>query len=78
VTTYYNPVASSTAWEQAGVVYPRPGESFDSLLRRFRCEVEESGVLRECRRRQYFVSPSELRRRKERRKKRLARQADTK
>ncbi|MBN1583815.1 MAG: 30S ribosomal protein S21 [Anaerolineae bacterium] len=38
------------------------GESQDSLLRRFRKAVTQSGVLSETRRRRWFVSKSELRR----------------
>jgi len=61
----------------AGVISPGPGEPLDDVLHRFRREVEESGVLREHRRHQHFVSPSELRRRsKERRRKRLAKRVN--
>lgn len=41
----------------------RAGESFESLLKRFRKEVTKSGVLSAFRRRQWFVSKSEQRRR---------------
>lgn len=41
----------------------RQGESFESLLKRFRKEVTKSGVLSAYRRRQWFVSKSEQRRR---------------
>ena len=37
----------------------RAGESFESLLKRFRKEVTKSGVLSAFRRRQWFVSKSE-------------------
>jgi small subunit ribosomal protein S21 len=40
----------------------RPGESFDSLLRRFRKEVTQSRILSTYRRRRWFVSKSEQRR----------------
>jgi small subunit ribosomal protein S21 len=40
-------------------VTPRDGESFESLLRRFKTGVEKEGVLREFRRRQRFVSKSQ-------------------
>lgn len=42
----------------------RPGESFDSLLRRFKRETLKSEVLKELRQREYFVSKSEKRRKK--------------
>ena len=45
----------------AGVVL-RDGESQESLLRRFRKTVTRSGVLRDARRKRYFVSKSEQRR----------------
>ncbi|MFN8472414.1 MAG: 30S ribosomal protein S21 [Anaerolineae bacterium] len=41
----------------------RSGESFESLLKRFRKEVTKTGVLSAYRRRQWFVSKSEQRRR---------------
>ncbi|MCW5852066.1 MAG: 30S ribosomal protein S21 [Anaerolineae bacterium] len=41
----------------------RTGESFESLLKRFRKEVTKTGVLSAYRRRQWFVSKSEQRRR---------------
>jgi len=41
----------------------RPGESQESLLRRFRKRVSESGVLSQVRRRRWYVSKSEERRR---------------
>jgi small subunit ribosomal protein S21 len=40
----------------------KSGESQDNLLRRFRKAVTQSGVLSETRRRRWFVSKSELRR----------------
>ncbi len=40
----------------------RKGESQEDLLRRFRKEVTESGVLGEVRRKRWFISKSELRR----------------
>lgn len=40
----------------------RPGESFDSLLRRFRKEVTQSRILSTYRQRRWFVSKSEVRR----------------
>lgn len=40
----------------------RPGESQESLLRRFRREVTKGRVLSEVRRRRWFVSKSEQRR----------------
>lgn len=40
----------------------RKGESQEDLLKRFRKEVTESGVLSEVRRKRWFISRSELRR----------------
>ncbi|HUW08406.1 MAG TPA: 30S ribosomal protein S21 [Anaerolineae bacterium] len=41
----------------------RPGESPDSLLKRFRKEVTRSRILSTVRRKRWYVPPSELRRR---------------
>ena len=40
----------------------RPGESLDSMLRRFKKEVLKSEVLKDLRKKEYYVSPSEKRR----------------
>lgn len=40
----------------------RPGETVDSMLRRFKREVMKSEVLKDLRKKEYFVSPSEKRR----------------
>ena len=40
----------------------RPGESQDSLLKRFRKEVAEAGILSDVRKRRWHVSRSQLRR----------------
>lgn len=40
----------------------RPGETQDSLLRRFRKKVMRNGVLRDAKKNRYFVSKSEKRR----------------
>ncbi len=42
------------------------GESLESLLKRFRRELSQSGQLRDYRRRQRFISKGELRREKAR------------
>ena len=44
----------------------REGESFDSLLRRFRTEVTRSRILSDVKKKRYFVSKSEQRRRAQR------------
>ena len=41
----------------------KPGESQESLLKRFRKRVSESGVLSQVRKRRWYVSKSEERRR---------------
>jgi small subunit ribosomal protein S21 len=40
----------------------RNGESQEALLRRFRKKIQRSGVLRDARRKRWFVSKSEQRR----------------
>jgi len=40
-------------------------ENFDSLLRRFNRNVQQSGILSEARRREYYEKPSIKRKRKE-------------
>lgn len=40
----------------------RPDESPESLIRRFRKKVSESGILRDVRRKRWYMSPSEVRR----------------
>lgn len=47
-------------------VAPREGESADSLIRRFKRIVDNSGVLREYRERQSYEAPSEAARTKRR------------
>jgi small subunit ribosomal protein S21 len=37
---------------------------FDVLLRQFKKKVERDGIIQECRRREFFVKPSELRQRR--------------
>ncbi len=51
----------------------RDGESFDSLLRRFNKEVMEGGVMKDLRRRRWFVPKGEQRRMDERKGRRRAR-----
>ena len=40
----------------------RPEETMDSMLRRFKKEMLKSEVIKEYRKREYYVSPSEKRR----------------
>ncbi|MCD6567954.1 MAG: 30S ribosomal protein S21 [Dehalococcoidia bacterium] len=47
-----------------------PGESFESLLRRFSKQVQGDRILAEVRRRKFYEKPSEERKRKEAVKKR--------
>ena len=42
----------------------KPGETLDSMLRRFKKEVTKAEILKELRKREYYLSPSEKRRRK--------------
>ena len=54
-------------------VQARDNESFDSLLRRFNRDVINSGVLKDVRRKRWFVSKGEQDRIDERKGKRRAR-----
>ena len=40
----------------------RPDESAESLIRRFRKKVSDSGILKDVRRKRWYMSPSEVRR----------------
>ena len=42
-----------------------PGESFESLLRRFNKQVQQDHILAEVRRRKFYEKPSDERKRKE-------------
>jgi len=46
------------------LVRVKDDESFDSALRRFKKQCEKSGILTECRRREFFEKPSVKRKRK--------------
>lgn len=46
------------------------GESFESLLRRFNKQVQQSGILSEVRRREFYEKPSVKRKKKEAAKRR--------
>jgi small subunit ribosomal protein S21 len=52
----------------------RPGESQESLLKRFRKEVGKARILSAVRKKRWFVSRSELRRKKEKQGIRRAKQ----
>jgi len=45
-------------------VEPREGESFDQMLRRFKMSIDNSGILREHKRKRHFKTNSELEREK--------------
>jgi len=47
-----------------------PGESFESLLRRFTKKVQQQGIISETRRRGFYEKPSIKRKRKEAAKRR--------
>ena len=53
-------------------VVVNPNESFESLLKRFNKKVQQSDVLGEVRRREYYEKPSLKRKRKEATKRRKA------
>jgi len=42
----------------------KPGESIDSVLRKFKRKVKNEGVLQELRKREFFEKPSEVKKRK--------------
>jgi small subunit ribosomal protein S21 len=42
----------------------KPGESIDSVLRKFKRKIKNEGVLQELRKREFFEKPSEVRKRK--------------
>ena len=46
-------------------VIAHDNESFESLLRRFNRNVQQSGILSQARRREYYEKPSVKRKRKE-------------
>jgi small subunit ribosomal protein S21 len=48
------------------LVVARKGEHPESLIRRFQKEVEQAGIMRELKKRRYFMTPSQ--KRKEKRK----------
>lgn len=43
-------------------VKQRPGETVDSMLKRFKKEVVKSELIKELRKREHYVAPSEKRR----------------
>jgi len=42
----------------------RPNESTDNLIRRFKKKVEQAGIMKEVKRRESYMSPSQKRREK--------------
>ena len=46
------------------VVRKTDKDTFDSLLRRFKRKVQEDGIMQELKKREYYLSPSQKRRRK--------------
>lgn len=61
---------------QVTTVVSRPNESQDNLLRRFRREVTRSGVLTTLRKKRWYVSKSEARRRAKKKAIRKTRQRE--
>lgn len=45
-------------------VITRKNENFENLIRRFKKQVEKSGIIQEFRKREYFEKPSVIRNRK--------------
>ena len=52
----------------------RPGESIDSVLRKFKRKLKNEGTLQELRSREYFEKPSEEKKRKVKAAKQMTRQ----
>ena len=52
----------------------KPGESIDSVLRKFKRKVKNAGILQDLRKREYFEKPSEEKKRKEKAAQRRTRQ----
>lgn len=42
----------------------RENEKFDDVVRRFKRDVNRAGVLQECRKREFYLSPSQKRKEK--------------
>lgn len=42
----------------------RPGESIDSVLRKFKRKIKNDGILQELRKREFFEKPSDAKKRK--------------
>lgn len=42
----------------------KPGESIDSLLRKFKKKVKDEGVMQEVKKREFYAKPSELKKEK--------------
>jgi small subunit ribosomal protein S21 len=63
----------------SGLAEVRVGEneSFESALRRFNKKIQQSGILAEARRREHYEKPSVKRKRKEAKRKKVARQQQT-
>ena len=63
----------------SGLAEVRVGEneSFESALRRFNKKIQQSGILAEARRREHYEKPSVKRKRKEAKRKKVARQQPT-
>ena len=43
----------------------KPGESIDSMLRKFKRKIKNEGILQELRKREYFEKPSDERKRQQ-------------
>ena len=53
----------------------KDGESFEKAMKRFRRAVDRAGIRKECRRRMFYLKPSEQRRIKRRQAERRRRKA---
>jgi small subunit ribosomal protein S21 len=64
--------------QKLATVELRPGESQESLLKRFRKEITKSGILGAVRRKRWYISKSEIRRIQKKKAIRRARRRETK
>jgi small subunit ribosomal protein S21 len=55
----------------------KDGESFENAMKRFKKQCEKAGILSEIRKREHYEKPSVKRKRKEAKRKKVARQQPT-
>lgn len=68
------PYHKNQSGPRTAAIIARENESLESLIRRFKKSVDDEGILKEYKDRQYFVKPSVKRRLKDKESKRKERQ----